>query len=102
MGGASDVISRPLSSPFELSYDGGNLNTHELSGGASDTWRRFAVSGFARAFTTDGYFIVPKSVRGSIDTRAAAEFIPPNTRVAYFDNTNRLFVPFDMSGDQPA
>jgi len=99
MGGAIDIISRPLSSHFELSYDGGNLNTHELSGGASHTWRRFAISGFARAFTTDGYFIVPKTVRGSIDTRAAVEFIAANARVEYFDNTNRLFVRFDMLGE---
>jgi len=99
MGGAIDIISRPLSSHFELSYDGGNLNTHELSGGASHTWRRFAISGFARAFSTDGYFIVPKTVRGSIDTRAAVEFIAANARVDYFDNTNRLFVRFDMLGE---
>jgi outer membrane receptor protein involved in Fe transport len=102
MGGAIDIISLPLSSHFELSYDGGNLNTHELSGGASHTWRRFAVSGFARAFTTDGYFIVPQKLRGSVDTPAAVEFIAANARVDYFDNANRLFVRFDMLGEHRA
>src|SRR5690242_14755625 len=71
MGGAIGLFSIPPEPRhFELSYDGGNLDSHELSGGASNVWRRFAVSGFARAFTTDGYFIVPRRLRGAVDTPA--------------------------------
>jgi len=100
MGGAIALFSRPATREhFELSYDGGNLNTHELSGGASNTWRRLAVSGFARAFTTDGYFIVPQRLRGAVDTRANVEFVAANARLDYFDAANRLFLRFDMLGE---
>ena len=100
MGGAVALFSQPPKREhFELSYDGGNLNSHEVSGGASNSWRQFAVSGFARAFTTDGYFIVPKRLRGAVDTPANVEFVAANARVDYFDATNRLFVRFDMLGE---
>lgn len=103
MGGAIGLFSIPPAPlHFELSYDGGNRNSHELSGGASNTWRRFAVSGFARAFTTDGYFIVPQRLRGAVDTPAAVEFVAANARVDYFDGANRLFVRFDMLGEHRA
>jgi outer membrane cobalamin receptor len=103
MGGAIGLFSVPPEPRhFELSYDGGNLDSHELSGGASNVWRRFAVSGFARAFTTDGYFIVPRRLRGAVDTPAAVEFYAANARVDYFDGANRLFVRFDLLGEHRA
>ena len=103
LGGAIALFSEPVEHRhFELSYDGGNLGTHEVSGGGSNTWRHFAASAFARAFTTDGYFIVPKSIRGAIDTRAAVEFVAANARIDYFDSANRFFIRFDMLGEHRA
>lgn len=103
LGGAVGLFSRPPSHEhFDFSYDGGNLDTHELHGGASNTWRRFALSGSARAFTTDGYFIVPANLRGAIDTPANVEFVAANARVDYFEGPHRFFVRFDMLGEHRA
>jgi outer membrane receptor protein involved in Fe transport len=103
MGGAIGLFTVPAAPMhFELSYDGGNHDSHELSGGASHRWRHFAISGFARAFTTDGYFLVPKNLRGAVDTPAAVEFVAANARLDYFDETNRLFIRFDMLGEHRA
>ena len=100
MGGAITLFSEPpVHHHFEASYDGGNLDSHELNVGASNLWRRFAASGYARAFTTDGYFIVPGTLRGAVDTRAGVEFLAANARLDYFDANNRLFVRFDLLGE---
>src|SRR5258708_7570186 len=66
LGGAIGLFSRPATTHhFELYYEGGNENTHELGGGVSHLWTHFAASAFVRAFSTDGYFIVPSRVRGT-------------------------------------
>ena len=55
-------------------YEAGNQNTHDVSAGLSNIWRHAAISGVARAFTSDGYFIVPENIRGPADTRANVRF----------------------------
>jgi outer membrane receptor for ferrienterochelin and colicin len=61
MAGAISILSHdPDKHLVTASYEGGNLNTHELTFGASDVWRHAAASAFVRAFSTDGYFIVPR------------------------------------------
>jgi len=103
LGGSIGLFSEPPQHRhFTLGYDGGNLNSHEVYGGASNTWRNFAISGFARAFTTDGYFIVPKTVRGAVDTPANVEFVAANARIDYFQGANRFFVRFDMLAEHRA
>ena len=46
-------------------YEGGNKNTHMLTGGLSQLWGRFGVSGNVRAFTTDGYYVVARRIARS-------------------------------------
>ena len=97
MGGAIALFSRPASAGrWNAAYEGGNRNTHEVSAGASNLWSDFAVSGFTRAFTTDGYFIVPANLRGTADTPAALRFVTAETRLDYFRAADRLFVRFDL------
>lgn len=71
MGGAIDVFTRPAE-PWHLTAysNGGNAGTAEVGLGASHVWKRIGVSAFVRAFDTDGYFIVPATIRGPVDTRA--------------------------------
>ena len=102
MGGVISILSREPARHYEVSYDGGNLGSNEVAAGASTLWRRFAFSGFGRAFTTDGYFIVPKSLRGSIDTPAGVEFVAVNARVDYLGAHDRAFVRFDLLGEDRA
>ena len=40
------MFSRPAEAHhFDASYEGGNYNTHEVTAGASNLWRHFAISG---------------------------------------------------------
>lgn len=97
LGGAIALFSRPAEPlRFNAGYEAGNRNTHELTAGASHLWRHFAVSGFGRAFTTDGYFIVPASVRGSVDRPAGVRFVAAATRLDLFGTADRLFLRFDL------
>jgi outer membrane receptor protein involved in Fe transport len=96
LGGAIGLFSRPATAHhFELYYEGGNENSHELGGGLSHLWTHLAASAFVRAFSTDGYFIVPRTVRGTADRRASVDFVAGNTRLDWFGAADRFFVRFD-------
>jgi outer membrane cobalamin receptor len=97
MGGAIAIFSRePEPRTVRLAYEGGNRNTHELSAGASHVFRRIGISGHVRAFTTEGYFIVPERIRGSIDTPASVDFVAGNLRFDLLGSTHRLFTKLDI------
>ncbi len=96
MGGAIGLFSPAASRRWNASYEGGNRNTHEASVGGAYLWNNFAVSGFSRAFTTDGYYIVPANIRGSADAPAALRFVTGETRLDWFRKADRLFLRFDV------
>jgi outer membrane cobalamin receptor len=103
MGGAISILSHEVvRSRFDASYETGNENTHEVSAGAAGLWGKFAASARVRAFTTDGYFIVPSYIRGMADTRANVEFVAGNARLDYLGGDHRLFVKIDMLAEQRA
>src|ERR1017187_7728090 len=92
MSGAIGVFSRPAEKLHVLGeYEFGNENTHDLSAGFADTWSRVAISGAARAFTSDGYFIVPASIRGAADTRANVQFGTGDVHVDHYTSIGDLF-----------
>ena len=97
MGGAISLFSRePERGRFHGSYEGGNRDTHTASAGYSHVWSRAAISGRGRAFTTDGYFIVPEAFRGPVDTLAALRFVAGDTRVDLLGAKQRLFLKADV------
>ena len=97
MGGVIALFTRPAEKyHFEGSYEAGNRNTHELTAGASTLWQHVALSGFVRSFTTDGYFIVPSRIRGSVDRQASVEFVAGNARVDLFGAHDRFFTRLDI------
>ena len=81
-------------------YEGGNRNTHLVSGGYSDLWSRFAASANVRAFTTDGYFTVQESRRGAVDTLANVRFVAGNTRLDYLGGADRVFLKLDILAEE--
>ena len=92
MSGAIGIFSRQAAKLHVLAeYEFGNENTHDLSAGFADAWSRLAVSGTARAFTTDGYYIVPASIRGAADTRANVEFATGDVRIDHYTSAGDLF-----------
>lgn len=101
MSGVVALFSRPPE-PFHLdaSYAGGSDNTQDVSASLSNVWRRFAVSGEVRAFTTDGYFIVPQDLRGTVDTRANVRFVTGFTALDWFGGRQRISVKLDILAEE--
>jgi outer membrane cobalamin receptor len=77
-------------------YEGGNQNTHSITAGFSQLWSKWAASFHSRALTTDGYYIVPQRVRGSVDQRANVRFVTGDTRLDYLGADDRFFLKFDV------
>jgi outer membrane receptor protein involved in Fe transport len=101
MSGAITLFSRPEERRrLTAGYEGGNRNTHLLTGGYSDLWSRFGASANIRAFTTDGYYVVRADRRGSVDTPANVQFVAGNTRLDYLGGTDRLFVKLDVLAEE--
>ena len=103
MGGAIGLFSRqPTRLHAGFAYQGGNENTQDVSGTFSDTWTNFAFSGDARGFTTDGYYVVPGSVRGAIDRRAGVKFATGDLHFDWFAGKDKVFATFDaLSEERP-
>lgn len=97
MSGTIGLFSRPPERMrLTASYEGGNENTHSVSTGFSQLWPKFAISGQGRAFTTDGYFVVPGDRRGKADSQAGVRFVTADIRLDYLGTADRLFFKFDM------
>jgi outer membrane cobalamin receptor len=101
LGGAISIFSmQPQSQHLFGSYFGGNENTQDLSGGYSNLWGRFGFSTNVRAFTTDGYYIVPGALRGSVDDRANVRFVTGATYLDYLGNFDRLNLKLDILAEE--
>ncbi len=101
MSGAIALFSRPPE-PFHLSasYEGGSDNTQDVSASLSNVWRHFAATGEVRAFTTDGYFIVPQDLRGTVDNRANVSFVTGFTALDWFGGRQRISVKLDILAEE--
>ena len=103
MGGVISVFSRePAGLDVRLSAVGGNEGTSEVAGSVSGTRRWFGIGTQVRAFSTDGYFIVPESIRGPVDTRANVRFVAGSTRLDFFGARQRLSVKLDILAEERA
>jgi len=101
MGGVISLWSRePDRRHARASYEGGNHNSHDVSAGYSDLWSHWAVSGDARAYSTDGYFIVPSDLRGTVDQPASVRFVTAAARIDWFGGANRVFAKADILAEE--
>ena len=101
LGGAISIWSRePERHHLTASYEAGNRDTHEVSAGWTDLWSHWAVSVAGRAFTTDGYFIVPEELRGSVDKHANVRFATGLTRIDWFSGAHRIFAKVDILAEE--
>jgi len=96
IGGSIQLSSRQAE-PWRLhgAYEGGNRNTHQLSGGFSHLQPRWAFSTVARAFRTDGYYIIEDGRRGAVDTKAGVNFAAGDVRLDFLGAKDRFFLKFD-------
>ncbi|MEX2260634.1 MAG: TonB-dependent receptor [Bryobacteraceae bacterium] len=101
LGGAISLFSRPPARHrLTGRYEGGNNNSHDLSAGYSHLWRRFAASAGGRAYSTDGYFIIPEHLRGAVDREAGVRFVAADARLDYFSGRHRLFFKTDILAEE--
>jgi len=101
MGGAISLFSEEVTrSHFRGGYEAGTRNTHLASAGAAHLGRRSAISARSRAFTTDGYYIVPEEVRGPVDRQAYVRFVTGETRLDLLGGEQRLFLKLDVLAEE--
>ena len=101
MGGALSLFSRPIErNLFHGSYEFGNRNTHQATGGFARIWRRIATSAAVRGFTTNGYYIVPEAVRGAVDREANVRFFSGVARLDWLGSVNRFYVKVDALAEE--
>ncbi len=103
MRGSVALFTRP-SEPLRLSLgmEGGNRGTVQPTAGLSHVFKRFAVSGFFRAFDTDGYLIVPAGRAGRVDTPAGVRFAAGAIKLDYTTAKNRLSMKLDILAEDRA
>jgi outer membrane receptor protein involved in Fe transport len=97
MGGTISIFSRTEEKNLvDVTQEGGSQGTVQTHGSYSWTGGHFGASADVRAFTTDGYFVVPGSLRGAIDQPAYNRFIAGSPRVSWGDNINRVSMKVDV------
>jgi outer membrane receptor protein involved in Fe transport len=93
MTGAIGIFTRQ---PERLHLFGGfvagNRNTEDATLGFSNLWGAAAISGAARAFHTDGYYIVPEANRGSVDRFAGVQFVTGDVHVDHYTSLGNLYL----------
>ena len=96
IGGSIQLFSRP-EEPWRLrgAYEGGNKNTHQLTGGFSHLKPRWAFSTDARLFRTDGFYLIEQGRRGAADNEAGVHFAAGDVRLDYLGAKDRFFVKCD-------
>ncbi len=73
-------------------FEAGNRNTQDATLGFSQLWSMVAISGAARAFSTDGYYIVPATNRGSVDRFAGVRFVTGDVHIDHYTTLGNLYV----------
>lgn len=103
MSGSVAMFTR-AAEPMRLSLgmEGGNLGTLQPSGGFSHVMRKFGVSGFFRAFDTDGYLIVPQERAGRVDTAAGVRFAAGAFKADYSTDRERISLKVDILTEERA
>lgn len=99
-GTLSMFSQEPQRQHAQFSYFGGNEGTNELSGSYTNIWGRFALSTDMRAFTTDGYYIVPDYLRGTADNKANVRFVTGAIFLDYLGSADRLNLRFDTLAEE--
>lgn len=104
MGGAIGIFSKPATHlHFDGGYEAGSENSQDVWLGFADLWRYVAISGSGRAYRTDGYYVVPSTIRGSQDRRANVEFVTGDLRLdAFLPRGQRVFVDFNVLAEDRA
>jgi len=101
MGGVIAVFSRPAEPrTLRVSYEAGNRGSHGLSAGLSHLARRWAASSRARAFRTEGYYVVPEDIRGAVDRKAGVDFAAASGGLDLFGVRRQFSLRLDLLAEE--
>jgi outer membrane cobalamin receptor len=101
MGGTISLFSPPQEHQhLDADVLAGNEGTVDVSAGYSNLWGPWGLSVHSRALTTDGYYITPQPVRGSVDDKANVRFASGNIRLDYLGVADRLSIHFDVLAEE--
>jgi outer membrane receptor protein involved in Fe transport len=101
MGGAIALFSRePARHHLTAGYEGGNRNSHDLSAGYSELWSAWALSGYARGYSTDGYYLIAEPIRGAIDRLAGVRFVTGDVHVDHYSGAGDFFFKTDVLAEE--
>jgi outer membrane cobalamin receptor len=101
MGGMLNILTpAPDARHFNLAAEGGSVGMADVRGGYSDLFGKFGFSTMVRGFRSDGYYIVPKEIRGPVDTRADMDFAVGDLRMDYFGGAQHLTVKLNVLAEQ--
>lgn len=101
VGGTISLFSRPEGYQFvDAAFQSGSQGTQDVAGGYSNLWGLWGLAVHARALTTDGYYITPESVRGTVDDKANVRFTAGDTRLDYLGPVNRLSIHLDLLAEE--
>jgi outer membrane receptor protein involved in Fe transport len=87
---------------LSLGLEGGNKSTWQPTAGFSHVMRRLGISGFVRGFDTDGYLIVPRERKGSVDTPAGVRFLAGAVKIDSSTDRDRLSLKLDILAEERA
>lgn len=101
MGGAISVLTQaPEGRRFTGAVEAGNAGIVDAHAGYSESFGRFGASVFGRAFTTEGYFIVPGGVRGPVDTRAGVDYVVGDLKLDYFGRADHVSLKSNLLAEE--
>ncbi len=101
MSGAIGIFSRqPERFHLFSGFEAGNNDSQDVWTGFSNVWSELAISGSLRAFQTDGYYIVPQSIRGTADTRAGVRFVTGDVHIDHYTRLGNLFLKVNMLAEE--
>ncbi|HEV2351696.1 MAG TPA: TonB-dependent receptor [Terriglobia bacterium] len=102
MGGVINVRTQPMNvshASLEASY--GNENTPDVSLSSSLALGKWGLGFSTEAFHTDGFILVPESIRGPIDTRAGLDYRSIDaTLERQINDRARVFLRANYLGEQ--
>lgn len=98
MGGAIHLLSRvPDTDRLSIGIEAGNAGTVMPSAAYSTLFGgRVGLTAAARAFSTDGFFIVPRSIRGRADQPANVRFVAPQIKLDFLGQKSRAHLKSDV------
>ncbi len=107
LAGSIGVFSRaPERWHLRLSEESGNRGTNEVGAAFSNVFRvlnqDFGISARTRFFETDGYFIVPATIRGAVDTEAGVRFATGALTLDWIGNHQRFSTKLDVLAEDRA